>query len=350
MSQEKKQKQENGLDSALEKTEDTVFKFLGFFFLTKSQLEKTKEKIKHNSKSNFNYVLLTVFSVLVIVFGMIIDSTAVVIGGMLIAPLFWPILAFAVGVVDGDVKMVTSSFLVLMKSLLIIIGISILIGVFAPRQVLEAAEFVSRTTPTVYDLLIGLLAGFLGAYIVAHPKMTSSFGGVVIAAALVPPIAVMGVALIKGDFDSFGGAFLLTIASLVSMTFTATLLFYIGRIQTRKRKTLLSAENIAWFVFALLIVLVPLVVLTQQIIRQQNHVRIVNTIAEKTFPDASVVDSTLTERSGIANVHLVVHRADQISDDQIEAVASAISQELGQSVVLDIRVVPVVEKQTIVTY
>lgn len=346
----KKTKKEEITEDIKDKTEDTVSRLLDSFFLTKEAFEATETKIKKNSRTNVHYVVLTVFSVLVIMLGMILDSTSVVIGGMFIAPLFWPILGFALGMINGSVRTVTNSFLVLMKSLLLIFGISVVLGFFAPETTLDNAEFIARTSPTIFDLLVGFLAGFLGAYIVAHPKLSSSFAGVVVAAALVPPIAVMGVSITKADYAAFGGSFLLTVSSLIAMTFSAAFLFYIGRLRARKTRTFFNTKNVSWFVFALIVVIIPLAILTNEIVMQERNERIVSAIVEERIPDATLTSASLSNRSGILSINVVINRAEPISERQMSDIGDALSNELEASVVLDVTTIPIDSKREIVNF
>lgn len=350
MSQKKSSKARAEIEEINKQTEKAVGHVLGFFFLNRDRMKSTKIKISENSRVGSNYILLLIFSALVIMSGMIIDSAAVVIGGMIISPLFWPVLGFSFGVVDGNAKMVLNSFLVLFKSLLIVTGIAVVVGIFAPLHILEAQEFVSRTTPTIYDLFIGILAGFLGAYIVAHPKISSSFGGVVVAAALVPPIVVMGIALSKGEFVAFGGAFLLTIASLVSMTFAASILFYIGRINARKHHTFFNARNIAWYIFTLAIVIFPLFLITNQVVLQAKQEKIISLIASSAFPHATLIEASVANEAEMVSVKIIIHREEEITDAEVNEISSTISKELKKTVVLSIKTVPTFEKKRVIQY
>ncbi|MBU1119162.1 DUF389 domain-containing protein [Patescibacteria group bacterium] len=326
--------------------------FLRLFFLDQKHFSKTKELILDNAKADFDYIIRIVFAVIVISLGMLIDSTAVVIGGMLIAPLFWPIFGFAIGIVEGKSKVVTKSFFTLLKSLLIVVGIAIVIGLIAPAHILESQEFVSQTTPTLFDLLIGLASGFLGAFIVSHPKISSSFAGVVIAAAIVPPLAAVGIALAKGDIDSFGKALLLSLASLIAITFSASVLFYISHVKTKGFKQIFKTykASIVWFAVLLIIVIIPLILFTNQIIKHTRQERVITEVVTSKLVDTTLDTVVLTERNDILTVKVTVHSKDEITDSEIQDIAHALSKELEESIVLHVNTIPVIQKTEVVNY
>ncbi|MBU1167365.1 DUF389 domain-containing protein [Patescibacteria group bacterium] len=326
--------------------------FVRHFFLSPENIERTRNNICDNAKGDFDFVLRTVFSVLVIALGLIIDSTSVVIGGMLIAPLFWPILGFSLGLIEGHSRLVSRSSITLVKSFAIIFVIALVVGLAAPTHILEAEEFTALTSPTIFDLFIGLAAGFLGAFIVAHPKISSSFAGVAIAAAVVPPLTASGIALSKGELDIFGTSFLLAIASLVSITFSASIFFFFTKLRTESYKALLikRKEDLLWFMIALIIVIVPLALLTNQIIKKTDQKNIATEIITSRLDDAGVADVKVSEKNKIVNIDVVLRREKEITDAEMSDISNGISNELRQSISLKLRTVPVVDKAKIVNF
>lgn len=346
-----KEKQKNSAP-IIEATEESVKSLIQNFSLSKQQLIETQERVLKNSKTTFDFVLRTIFSVLLIILGMIIDSPAVVIGGMIVAPLFWPLLGFAFGVIEGNPKIFTQTLFTLVKSIIISVGIAVVVGIFAPPQILESNEFLSRTAPTVYDLLIGIASGFLGAYIVTHPKISSTFAGVAISAAVAPPIVAMGIALSKGDFDTLGGTFLLMVSSLVSMVFAASVLFYFAHARRRDAKKFFEEqkEKIVWITVSLFIVLVPLILLTNQIITQTQQKNVVTQIIETQIPGAHLQTIEITERDHIVNVRALIQKNDEITEKELQTLTRSISNELRQSIALNVQQVPLIEKTQIYNY
>jgi uncharacterized hydrophobic protein (TIGR00271 family) len=328
-------------------TEQIKKTFFKSFFITGKRQEKVYNQIKESAKGDFDFYLMSLFAGIVITLGIIIDSAAVVIGGMLIAPLVWPILGMALGIVRGRTMLMQSSLITILKATVIIIAIALIIGLIAPEVVIENKEFASRTSPTLMELLIGLAAGFIGAFIISYPKMGSAISGVVVAAAIVPPVATVGLSIARGDFSASAGAFLLFLSNLIAITFAATILFLISNFRAtsemaeEKRKT-----GFRWSLMFLIIMIIPLILTTQQTSKSVKQNRIVKDVVSSTFEGVSVSEVKVESKDGLAIINLTLSARENIQQDQVDAVKNVLSKRLKQSVVMKIRVIPVLDVGT----
>jgi len=172
------------------------------------------------------FVLLSL-STLIALYGLLENSTAVVIGAMVIAPLMSPLLSVAGAMVCGwPVRLLWSLALLLAGSawsVLLAWSVSSAIpdGPTLPDQVL------SRTSPGILDLGIALAAGAAGAYVQVRHEASSALPGVAIAVAVVPPLATVGICLDTGQVDLAGGALLLFMTNLVAIQLAAILVFLV---------------------------------------------------------------------------------------------------------------------------
>lgn len=313
------------------------------FFLDKDRQEKVYNQIKENAKADLDFYTMTIFAGIIITLGIIIDSTAVVIGGMLIAPLVWPILALALGITMGRSHLLQSSVFTLLKSFVVILLVSLLIGLIVPELVIENNEYLSRTSPTLFEMLIGLAAGFIGAFIIAYPKMGSAIAGVVVAAAMVPPIATMGLSLAKGDFSAVGGSGLLFMSNLIAITFASAVLFMISNFRSRseiakeKRKS-----GFRWTMLLLVVIIIPLVMITKQTAEEVKQVKIVKDVISSAMENVALSEVKMVEKDGILSVTLALRSAEKVTTGQIEAVQSVLSKRLKQPVLLKASIIPVV--------
>ncbi len=182
------------------------------------------DSINDQAKPDVDFYLLSVFSGIIIALGLIRDNTAVVIGGMLIAPFIWPILQIALGIVRGQPASLRKGLSASFRAILIFVAVSYLITIAWPHFDI-GKEIQQRTEPTLAELVIALAAGFIGAFIVFWPKIMSALGGVLMAAALAPPLGVLGIALALSNIEGMVGAFLLFLANLIAITFGAAILF-----------------------------------------------------------------------------------------------------------------------------
>ncbi len=182
------------------------------------------ERITEGSKISKDYIVLMILSTSLASFGLLQGSTAVVIGAMLVAPLMGPLIGAGMGITQGNAVLFRESLKGVFAGIAIGVSVSLLIGLtnpgFEPSMEIEA-----RGEPDLFDLEIAFLSGFVAAYAFANTKLASSIAGVAIAAALVPPLAVVGVALTIGETVISLNAALLLATNIVAVILGAFLAF-----------------------------------------------------------------------------------------------------------------------------
>ncbi len=137
--------------------------------------------------------------------GLNVNSTAVIIGAMLISPLMGPIMGVGLGVAVYDFPLIRKSF----WNLAIASGISLAVSTlyFAITPLAEAqSELLARTSPTLWDVLIAVFGGFAGVIGATREEKSNVIPGVAIATALMPPLCTAGYGLATGQWGYFGGA------------------------------------------------------------------------------------------------------------------------------------------------
>ncbi len=174
-----------------------------------------------------SYGVMLVLSVSIATLAILQDSTAVVIGAMLIAPLMTPIMGTAAAIVNGWRGRMISSLILVAVSVGVAIVVAWIIATWAPALVPfgQNSQITSRVSPTLLDMAIALAAGAAGAYATVDDRVSSSLPGVAIAVALVPPLGVVGVALQADLFDDALGAFLLFSTNFVSIILASVVIF-----------------------------------------------------------------------------------------------------------------------------
>ncbi len=174
------------------------------------------------------FTVLLSLSVLIASWGILDDSTAVVIGGMLIAPLMTPVLGIAAATVMAWPRRLGTAVLQVAVASAASIALAWLVALLFPDGVYALVlpgELLSRTEPTLLDLGIALAAGAAGAYVLVHKESVSALPGVAVAVALVPPLAVVGISLGFGNYDDAGGAMLLYLTNLAGIVLAAMVVF-----------------------------------------------------------------------------------------------------------------------------
>lgn len=154
-------------------------------------------------------VWILAFSIVIASVGLNVNSTAVIIGAMLISPLMGPIFGVGLGLGINDTRLIRAS----LKNLAVMIAISIVASclyfLISPLDLDNPTELLSRTNPTIYDVLIALFGGFAGIFEIARKEKGTVFSGVAIATALMPPLCTAGYGIASGNILYFLGAFYL---------------------------------------------------------------------------------------------------------------------------------------------
>lgn len=163
--------------------------------------------------------LLLVLSAVIASAGVIADSTATVIGAMIVAPLMTPILGVMLATVLGDRDNLIRSLLLVVAGAATAIAIGYLVGSLVVTDVLAATnpQVAGRVTPSLIDLLAALGTGVVGSIALVRRDISDTLPGVAIAISLVPPLTVAGLALESGSVGQFLGALLLFLTNVVAI-------------------------------------------------------------------------------------------------------------------------------------
>ena len=208
---------------------------------------------------NSDFLLMMCLSTAIAALGLLINSPAVIIGAMVVAPLMTPLIAAGCALVRGDLSLFNKSIRAMLFGSLVALGVSLLVGTLIPNDTLTT-EMVSRGRPDILDLFVGLFAGAGAGYATARPKVMAALVGVAVAAALVPPIATVGLAFTEGNMLVAEGAGILFITNLVAIVLGAAAMFYLLGIQGLKnmRSPLLLRRVLLSMILVLGLICAPL--------------------------------------------------------------------------------------------
>ena len=181
------------------------------------------------------YWLLLLLSAVIATAGVVSDSTATVIGAMIIAPLMTPILGVVLGVVLTDRANLLRCLLLLLAGAAAVVAVSWLLGHLVPHPVVAAtnSQVAARVTPRLVDLVAALATGSVGSVALARPDISDTLPGVAIAISLVPPLAVAGLTRRSGEPRQCLGALLLfatNVAAILASGIVVMALYRAGRI------------------------------------------------------------------------------------------------------------------------
>lgn len=180
--------------------------------------------LRENSKVTSSYLVLMALSTLIAAFGLFGNSSPVIIGAMILAPLMSPIISLAMGVLRQEQDLIKDSLITIAFGLLIGYAFAVLITWITPLKT-PNSEMIARIRPNLLDLGVAAASGVAGAYAHAKKEVAKTLAGVAIAVALVPPLAVSGIGLGWGDWPIFFGALLLLGTNLAGMVLAGALTF-----------------------------------------------------------------------------------------------------------------------------
>ena len=195
-----------------------------FSHASKEQYATLFTNLREESKLNQNFMVLLILATMIATFGLFINSSSVIIGAMLLAPLMQPIVSLSMGVLRQDTALEINGAKTIAIGVLAVLFTAAVIALFTPMERLTT-EMAGRLSPTILDLFVAIVSGAAAAYAKSNEKILGSLAGVAIAVALVPPIAVAGIGLGWADWAMFSTAFLLFITNLVGIVLAAAFTF-----------------------------------------------------------------------------------------------------------------------------
>jgi len=196
-------------------------------------------KLVESGTPDFDYFYLIGLSTLMATFGLLLDSSAIVIGSMLIAPLMYPILGVAMGLVmmGEKISILHRATTTLVKSLTSGVVLAAVAAFFfgGTRESFQTAEVMARTEPSLLHLFVAIVAGAAVSYMLARPEWSETLPGVAIAVALIPPLATIGIGIAAFNAVIIKGAFMILLLNLIGIIGTATLLFLLMNLGEKQR-------------------------------------------------------------------------------------------------------------------
>jgi uncharacterized hydrophobic protein (TIGR00271 family) len=284
-------------------------------------------------------------SVAIAVLGILADSTAVVIGAMLVAPLMGPVLGVSAAVVMGWSRRVVQQSTLLIMGAVVGVGLAAAISFALPSGSGPlSAELIARTSPNLLDLGIALAAGAAGAYGQVRRQASDALPGVAVAVALVPPLAVVGVTLQLTEWQMALGAFLLFLVNVAGIVASAALTFIAAGFVPGRR--LLSgnasiASGLRWASVAVIIVVLPMQFGRGSVLPPTDHTaevaEVVEEYVESKSASAEVVNVTVGVTEGVTDVDVILVSA--ASTPPVTALARHLADTLKTSVDLSVQVV-----------
>ncbi len=209
-----------------------------------------------------------IFAIFIASLGLNVNSTAVIIGAMLISPLMGPIIGMGLAVGIADLKLFKRA----LTNYLITTVISVVTATiyFTISPITEAqSELLARTSPTLYDVLIALFGGAAGILAIATKSKNNVIPGVAIATALMPPLCTAGYGFAMGNTSYFFGAFYLYFINTVFIAFTTCIGVRLLHFHRKKFVDREKMKRVNYYIISIVIItMLPASYMTWNIIKQ----------------------------------------------------------------------------------
>jgi len=309
------------------------------------QLE-LRETMRDSARPGVNFFVLIVLSSIIATLGLLLNSAAVVIGAMLVAPLMSPILGFSLGMVLADVRLVRLSIESMFKGVALALVLAVIIGMLSPFKELTE-QILMRTQPTLIDLAVALASGMAGAYAASREEVSAALPGVAISAALMPPLSVAGLGLALGQPQVAGGAFLLFLANIAAISLAGVIVFILlgVRSQTWQPETTRRIRRgLIGFALLVLIIAIPLGIIMAGIVRHADTRQEIREVLTESMVarDGQLVEFEHQVQQDQLLVVATVRSVEPLPGSAADEIASSLRERLNRSVTLEVVTLPVV--------
>ncbi|MBQ9077229.1 MAG: TIGR00341 family protein [Muribaculaceae bacterium] len=253
--------------------------FVNYFDLSSYLIPQERAEIEIRESISFRgpNIIILILAILIASLGLNTNSTAVIIGAMLISPLMGPIIGIGLGVGIYDFELIKRSA----RNLAMAAGFSVIASTlyFLISPVNEGhSELLARTSPSIYDVLIGFVGGGAGILAIGSKSKGNVIPGVAIATALMPPLCTAGYGLATAQLHYFIGAFYLFIINSIYIAFATTIGVKLMKYRPRNFIDSRRAGKVRRMVYSLVIItMIPSIFLTYSMIRENRF----NTLTEK---------------------------------------------------------------------
>lgn len=193
--------------------------------------EELYNSVEKSARLDSNFLLLVFLSTIVVAIGLLEDNVAVVIGAMVIAPLLGPNIALALGTALGDTSLMWKSLKTTCAGLALALGLCFLLGMLWPLN-FESKELIARTDAGLDSAALAFASG-AAAVLSLTTGLPSVLVGVMVAVALLPPTATLGLMMGAGDWELATGAGLLLAVNIVCVNLAAKISFLFRGIKPR---------------------------------------------------------------------------------------------------------------------
>ena len=291
---------------------------------SKEDEQITVESIRNGVEFKGTNLWILIFATFIASLGLNVNSTAVIIGAMLISPLMGPIMGVGLSVGLNDFELMKRSLKSYLVATLFSVTTATVYFSFTPLDEVQS-ELLARTSPTIYDVFIALVGGLAGIVALSTKEKGNVIPGVAIATALMPPLCTAGFGLATGNLLYFLGAFYLYFINSVFISLATFIGVRVMHFQRKEFVDKAREKMVKNYIIAIaLATMCPAIYLTYNIVRETFYQSAANRFitAELQFPESQILSRDISYDKREIKVVLV---GKEIPENQIMAAREKLS-------------------------
>ncbi len=314
--------------------------------LTVEEQAEVQRTMRHGSQPSPDFFVTLTLAAVLAALGLLMDSSAIIIGAMIVAPLMIAMLGMGLAIVLGDLRFFWRATTTTLRGSLLAVAMGFIVGLVVPTGALTG-EILAFSQPALLDLAVALAAGTAAAYAISRKEVSAALAGVAVAASLTPPLVNTGLGLAMGQWHVAWRAALLFLANIVSIVATSGLVFiWMGFRPQPGRPDRRSMLRRGFWMSGILLVLVtiPLVTLTRQSLQASRLTRAVETALQRevgVLRDGEVVNwSYETDEDNTLRLNVTIRAAGALTHFDARMLQERIAARLDRPVALSLSMVP----------
>ena len=315
--------------------------------------KQVRLNIQADALPSKTFFIMNALAAVIAAYGLLSDSTAVVIGAMLVAMMLGPISGISLALIDSRWMLLKTALKTLTLGIIMIYGIGFLIGLIHPNIAITN-EMMARTHPNSLDLMIALAGGAAGAFASVSPRLSVAVVGVAVATALVPPLVASGLLLSRAEFRLSANAFLLTFTNIIAIQVSSSMVLWIAGFRRGSTEEVQSRylEFVKRNWLSLIILLILAIYLTFNLIYTvQNELyksRVSDQLGQKLNTETNIIDTVQFDpQSDFTLARVFIRGVEPPSTDQIDELNRILGPDRkGHPTYVQIRFIPIEIIQT----
>ncbi|MAU13702.1 MAG: hypothetical protein CL607_28050 [Anaerolineaceae bacterium] len=316
--------------------------------LTGAERSELLWQAQKTALGGIDYLAMILLSALLASLGLLLNSVAVIIGAMLVAPLMSPLASLATGLVTSRYPVTQRALISLIEGIVLSLVISIVAGFIIPVGT-PTSEMLVRGNPTLLDAAIAFVSGMVAAYATARKEIPAALAGVAIAAALMPPLCTVGLGIAFSDFQLALGSGLLFLTNILFIIVAEYGVFFLLGMRYVDRDR--NEEQINEWTTRLWLAVIGLMILSVAGMlillgrRALDEASIINYISEQ-IPGAQYVSLETSEEDGVLSIIYTARTLGDIAPERVDSTEAGLSDLLDQPVDLELATLQIVRSQS----